>query len=98
MIHYNDINLTALQDNLASGQRDTAANVISLSDNPAHTALALLRRIALDGELSRDEILHELRRLMDLVEYRCITDTEDVIAELRAGDVDHALKILTRTS
>lgn len=98
MIHFDAINLTPLVDNLKVGSeahRDAVGAVIRYSDNPAHTALSLLRRVALDDNLDRDALMGQLRDLISLVEYRCIADTEDVIAELRAGDVDNALRILT---
>lgn len=95
MTHFDQINLTPLVDDLVNGNRDAVGTAIRSSDNPAHTALSLLRRVILDSELPREEIVETLRGLIALVEYRCISDHEDVVAELRAGDIDHALRILT---
>lgn len=91
MTHYDEINLTALTSKYVNGNREDVAAEISGSDNPAHTVLALLVRL-LDEYHADPRVT--AKSLMSLVEYRCISAHEDVIAELKAGDIDRALNML----
>jgi len=100
MTHFDEIDVGALADTWTNGNGSDVAAVIRSSDNPAHTALKLLRRMATDDDVAVDrdtdsgKMFHRLSRLLALVEYNCISHDEDVIAELRAGDIDGALRIM----
>lgn len=91
LTHFDQIDLTALAANVENGNRSDAAKTIASSDNPAHTVLALLRRMLVDRDA---DVPAELNNIARLVEYGCISRDEDVIAELKAGDIPGALRIL----
>lgn len=93
-VHYDEVNVTELARLYTAGDRNGVASIISTSDNPAHTALALAQRMLRDTDVGDSFPTRLVGNLMSTVEYNCISHDEDVIAELRAGDIPGALHVM----